>query len=333
MGSRPPSERREGIHALRRLGAALFSDSAPQGPIPGELLPFLYLRSGAAAFRPAYVEAEARTLTLQSWFERLLADLGDVRVYLFKGLGVANSLYPAVSTRPLGDVDILVRGSHDVKKMVGPLGQLGFTPVYGAEAFSPSVLEAMYQVPFWSPRHGLLEVHHRLYRDVPLEFVERARTAARPASIFGRRVFQISPPYLALILSVHLAQSSGEIRPVWLLDLALLFQSFGTSDWLTYSIEADAADLSCFAASASLLVRELWGDWITVAVPPVRGICRSATRLAVGAYLETGTYRGELLRAAHRVRSSDRSLVADFFRHRRQRRFLSALSQTETPEG
>lgn len=332
MASGRSNRPREGIHALKRLGGALLSDSGAEGVIPADLEPYVYLQTGAPALRSAFVEAEARTLTLQSWFVPFLAVLRDTPVYLFKGLGVANSLYPALSARPLGDVDILAACVEDVKQMVAPLAVLGFQPVYGSHAFDRPVLEAMYQVPFWHPRHGLLEVHHRLYRDVPTPFVDRARCAAHRAVIFDRDVLQVSPAYMALILSVHLAQSTGELRPVWLLDLALLFQQFDDSDWLTFSIEAEAAGLSYFAAAASMLVRELWEKWVYVSVPRVRGVWKRVIPFVVGTYLESGWYRGDVLRAAHRLDAPGRSLVADYVRHYRQRRLLASLSRAEGTE-
>jgi hypothetical protein len=231
-----------------RLGPVLCQMSHPEGRI-------------RAALAEQHLVAVADELERESWVPSLLdaASAKAVVPIVFKGLGVAHDarLYASPALRPLGDLDLLVEPS-DLDSAIAAAQGEGFVLSYPDPAVERFAREEGYQVALEHPRHGCLEIHHALYRDIPRRATTSmlARTAC--AQVYGRRLRRLDDTDLLYVLCVHLAKSKHLWVWSWLMDIALLGPLLSARQWRR--LVEDSLDWGgqVFVVACLRTLKDLW---------------------------------------------------------------------------
>jgi hypothetical protein len=238
------------------------------------------------------VDAMADDLARRAWVGELLAaaNEGGFEVFAFKGCGIAHDtrVYANSFERPLGDVDLLVR-RDDLDAMVELATGRGF-----ASDPDPRLVEFQrnvgYQLTVVHPRHGVLELHHRLYADILPSQEARFLARATTLPVYGSvaRVFAL--PDLLLVACAHIFRSG--LLWAWWVDVALLARAMSAADWDILVAELEIGGQQVFVDTALTLLEGLWGFEVPPAARAVRG------RMSAGLTRMERAARDDFLRAA-----------------------------------
>ncbi|MEP7200065.1 MAG: nucleotidyltransferase family protein, partial [Chloroflexota bacterium] len=211
-----------------------------------QLLPSL-----ASALAEAYHANLART----TYFYQELARVLDVArglncdVLILKGAHLAATLYPTAATRPMIDVDLLVR-REQVESLVAALCARNYhvisqEPQRGVRfAFEPQVLLAH----VGRTEYGCVALHWSLL-DFPF-YQQRLRTSdfwerTKPCTLAGVSATVLADEELLVYLAVHVALHHQWSRLIWLCDIALLLARAGDRlDWARVLAVAEANTLT-----------------------------------------------------------------------------------------
>ena len=195
--------------------ARLFASSPPRSTQVERLLESL---------RPARLEAAKRSLYLQVQLKKSLATLGKagIAVMPFKGAELAHLAYPAPETRHCIDLDLWVEPSR-IEAALAALAADGWRE----ENLDPLVRafhrERDYHVPLVDERKKLLlELHHRLYPDLPARAQREIWQHASPGELLGEPVQVPRATDRFILLCLHLATTGLKGAGKWLVDLAHL---------------------------------------------------------------------------------------------------------------
>jgi len=124
---------------------------------------------------------------------RVLESMGSagVEIIPLKGAFLMNTVYPEVSLRPVGDLDLLAR-EVDLPRAMETLAELGYRSMSGAELLPSGGNEDYHHCPRARSQDGTvaLELHrHVVRRQTPLHFpVERFWDRSASGEIAGRPV-------------------------------------------------------------------------------------------------------------------------------------------------
>ncbi len=211
-----------------------------------------------AALFPARRACIVRTLTMEAWIRDVLRVLvaGGVAPIVFKGLGVAHLLYSASDLRPLGDLDLLVPSGRILRSLPA-MRSLGFDSHKDPMALRYR-LEDHYTLPYFHDRHGLVELHHALYRDCSDEFFATIVERRRRSRVLDADIFSLRDDDLFLVLATHWGLSRPGSQWLWLLDLVLLGGRLSSSDWQRLASTATRFGLQVFAHAALRFLDALW---------------------------------------------------------------------------
>ncbi|MEL6188322.1 MAG: nucleotidyltransferase family protein, partial [Myxococcota bacterium] len=183
-----------------------------------------YRLTGNPGFRDARIRDAAQYLRLVAWLAPLLERAGRRKLScaLFKGLGTAltKGVYEAPDERRLGDLDLLVPPAQ-LSAWIELLAKEGFEPVFGGR-IGRRISKNGYQVPLRHRDLGLVELHHRLYRDTPFFDVPSLIASADSRALEGMDVKVVGHEALFLILSAHLAVNEGSVPAAWFWEVAAL---------------------------------------------------------------------------------------------------------------
>jgi hypothetical protein len=253
---RPTSATAEQIHQL--VGKVRNWDSLLTLADEHRVLPMLYLRlADIGPAVPPYVQERLRTEYHRNAFHNLAnaAELIDVlKVFEhemipampFKGVVLGASAYHDLTTRPAGDLDLLINYRH-LLQATGVLRERGYelkTPVQADE--TPAVPDH-YEYHFERQADGMvLELRWRLEltqprftRNLGMDWVWPQR---RTAILAGAEVPDMSPEITLLVLCMHGSKHMWS-RLIWICDVAQLLVSSPGLDWQKVTREAKQSGL------------------------------------------------------------------------------------------
>jgi hypothetical protein len=217
----------------------------------------------------AYVLTDTANWLAFQELERLLAALSAVQadVALLKGCALAATLYPEIGSRPMGDLDLLIRREALATVQQVMAGQ-GYQPMQEmAGGFGQSYLQEQVFVRSGA-RPAQVDAHWHLtsmpyYRNrIPIEwFWERA--VEQP---LGDRLALVFTPEAQLLhLALHFALHHGSGRLMWSYDVALLLARHAAGmDWQCL---ADAARQFGLGLALQRTLDHV-ADWWGMAVAP-----------------------------------------------------------------
>jgi hypothetical protein len=210
----------------------------------------------------AAADAYHANLARSAYYYRELAQVlsaaraTGIEPLLLKGAHLAATLYPAVATRPMMDVDLLVSRSQ-VDRLVSALVPLGFHEV---ERDPRARVTRDFEIQTIVARHGARDycrfaVHWDLL-DAPFYEsrlpLDAMRARAVPCDTPGGRVQVLAREDLLVYLAAHGAFHHQWARQIWLCDLALVLAPDSPAlDWQRVAALAEASALT-LAVTASL---------------------------------------------------------------------------------
>jgi hypothetical protein len=172
----------------------------------------------------AYYATAARNILIYDDLVRALRVLNDagVPVIVLKGAALAETIYPNIAHRPMGDADLLVRpGDRDHARAAFEAAGYRFLPE-PEERFKPFDTCFTSEMAF---RRGegvdaLIELHWELisaewYRRTTALKVEALWERARPLRLEGAAAWQLSPEDTLIHLCVHLAAHAFHHPPAY----------------------------------------------------------------------------------------------------------------------
>ena len=184
-------------------------------------------------------------LTHNIFYYRELSDIlssfqrSGVQAIILKGMALAETLYPDISLRPFGDMDLLIR-DQDLPRAESELQRLGyekyveeFRQGYGREFEKYFAYVKRGSVNVYVDLHTcLLRVADAQRADNPLFPSDKENgfwDRAVVAQIGENTGLVLSPEDTVLHLCVHVFRHGSSIRLLWLYDLALIILKHGES--------------------------------------------------------------------------------------------------------
>jgi len=261
---------------LPLLGRGLLCSSALSAPPWAPLLPEVTRKLALARAETASLFRCAR--------EGLLAlSRAQIRAAAFKGVWLAEHLYPEPYCRRMGDVDLLV--VNEPMAVLAELEEAGFIScTQEREVLSYACAEGgeLGMVPA-SGGPFALDLHFQLYPDLPAKTAELMLSRAKPGLLAGVQVLELELVDQLLLVAHHLV--FGMERPVlrWWFDVDRLARRLGDpAELLRRSAECGnvAAVLLALSGAESRFGTPLPPDLIPQALSCLtrgeRGLVRSA---------------------------------------------------------
>ena len=187
----------------------------------------------------AYYANAARNILLYAELGRVLKALGSegIEVVVLKGAALAETIYPSIAHRPMGDVDLLVRPQH-LERAQRTLEVVGYRFVPEPEGqFKPFDTRFTGEMAFCQEEGigALIELHWEIiipewYRRTTALKVEVLWERARPFELEGAAAWQLSPEDTLIHLCVHLAAHAFHHPPAYN-DIAHLLRAESPFPW------------------------------------------------------------------------------------------------------
>ena len=209
-------------------------DPAPVlgAPLLGQVPEFASV--GVKGPAPAIHDPDSRTATANdanlaagAHVLGLLADAG-LPTLLLKGGALIQSVYPYPGTRPMHDLDILVRFG-DVRTAIGTLAAAGYEPT---GEVSNARLEATHGAQFLNPDGYDVDLHwHALGSYLSVDLDKHFWDGAFPTDVHGSPTHMLNPAeQLCHVVAHGLRATNPPLRR--LADVAMIMRSAGTGmDW------------------------------------------------------------------------------------------------------
>jgi len=227
----------------------------------------------------AYYATAARNLLIYSdlaYALRALTD-ADVPVIVLKGAALAETVYPSIAHRPMGDADLLVRPEdRDQARAALEAAGYRFLPE-PQQRFSPFDTEFTGEMAFRRNDGPLIELHWQL---TPAEWLRRLIALdtealwqdAQPLEIGGVQALHLSPPDTLLHLCLHLTAHSF-VHPAGYRDILQLLNHHQPFPWSAFLARASHFRLrtACYfplEAAASVLGASVPQDVLDALRPP-----------------------------------------------------------------
>jgi hypothetical protein len=185
----------------------------------------------------------------------------------YKGVVLGASLYGDLTTRPAGDVDLLIH-HRDLARAAAVLLARGCELKTPVRADGTPVEPGVYEYSFKRPIDGMaIELRWRLTQpkfrsNLGMGWVWPER---RMAMIAGAEVPNLSPENTLLMLCMHGSKHTWQ-RLVWICDVAQLLVSFPALDWKEVDQKAKRLGLRRVLALGMLLANRVAGAPVPVAV-------------------------------------------------------------------
>ncbi len=148
----------------------------------------------------------------------------------FKGIVLAQQVYPTPPLRPMLDIDILV-DPKNVDKTKEILIRNNCTPLYEVE--SKHTMGQWRHIPPLLYRDVPIEIHQRLFLSHEEMFLQQEELIANTSieNILGYQLRTLSPEHHLFYLIYHLQKHAeqGYIKLIWLLDIRLFWEKFRSS--------------------------------------------------------------------------------------------------------
>jgi hypothetical protein len=180
----------------------------------------------------------------------------------FKGVVLGASIYHDLTTRPAGDLDLLIHYSDLVRATTVVLKR-GYERKTPVRTDGTPAQPGCYEYQFWRQMDGkLLELRWRLEltgskfkRDLGMDWVWPRRQTTMLA---GAEVPDMSPEITLLMLCMHGSKHVWS-RLIWICDVAQLLASSPDLDWTEVTYEAKKAGLRRTLALGILLAHRVAG--------------------------------------------------------------------------
>jgi Uncharacterised nucleotidyltransferase len=242
------------------------------------VLPMLFLRlADIGPAVPPDVQERLRTKYHRNMFHNLAAAaelIGVLKAFEhemipampFKGVVLGASAYHDLTTRPAGDLDVLIR-YRDLLQATAVLHERGYELKTQVQTDGTPTLPDLYEYHFERETDGMVfELRWRLTqprfrRNLGMDWVWPQR---RTAILAGAEVPDMSPEITLLVLCMHGSKHVFS-RLIWICDVAQLLVSSPDLDWKEVTREAKQLGLWRPLALGVLLAHRVLG----VEVPPV----------------------------------------------------------------
>jgi hypothetical protein len=178
----------------------------------------------------------------------------------FKGVVLAASVYHDLTTRPAGDLDVLIHYRH-LTKATAVLLERGYDLTTPVRADGTPAVPHLYEYHFERPADGMvLELRWRLEltqprfrRNLGMDWVwPRCRTTM----LAGAEVPDMSPEIKLLMLCMHGSKHVWS-RLIWICDVSQLVNSSPSLDWIEIIHEAKRSGLCRSLAVGVLLAHRV----------------------------------------------------------------------------
>jgi Uncharacterised nucleotidyltransferase len=245
------------------------------------VLPMLYLRlADVGPAVPPEVQERLRTEYHRNMFHSLAnaAELiGVLKAFEhemipampFKGVVLGASAYHDLTTRPAGDLDVLINYRH-LRQATALLKKRGYELKTPLQPDETSALPYLYEYHFERQADGMvvelqwsLELtHSRFRRNLGMDWVWPKR---QTATLAGAEVPDMSPEITLLVLCMHGSKHVWS-RLIWISDVAQLLVSSPGLDWKEVVEEAKHSGLWRALALGVLLAHRAAGAKVPQAV-------------------------------------------------------------------
>jgi hypothetical protein len=247
------------------------------------LAPYIYQRLqrlGLTPLMPApvlsdlhleYVRSAAQNLLIATELQELLTDLrrAGVEPIVLKGMALGTTIYPALATRPMNDLDLLVR----------PDELTAVQQVFAARRYQDMGLGRDEQTGFPAHLHAWREYpggqriaieahwhlfHESAYRQIDLtSWRERTRTVAGE----GYEIRVLAPDDELIYACAHLVlHHVYNWNLLWLLDVRMLLEHYGAVwSWAAVAERAHAVQMAGLVDYVLGLCQRWLGDCVTIA--------------------------------------------------------------------
>jgi len=178
----------------------------------------------------------------------------------FKGVVLAASVYHDLTTRPAGDLDILICCA-DVQRAATILLKQGYTLLTATQVDGMARPRDGYEYHFERQSDGMIvELHLSLYlpkfkRELGMDWIWPQR---RTVLLAGAEVPNMSPETTLLVLCMHGTKHTWS-RLIWICDVARLLDSVPGLDWQEVAREAQKTGLQRCLALGVLLAHRIAG--------------------------------------------------------------------------
>ena len=187
----------------------------------------------------------------------------------FKGVVLGASIYGDLTTRPAGDVDLLIHYRH-LLRATAVLLEMGCELTTPVRANGEPADPHLYEYHFERPADGMVIelrwrfelTYSRFRRDLGMDWVWPRR---RIAILAGAVVPNIDPEITLLMLCMHGAKHAWS-RLIWICDVAQLLTTFPDLDWKEVIREAKRSGLWRTLAVGVLLAQRMAGVEVSQAV-------------------------------------------------------------------
>ena len=176
------------------------------------------------------------------FFERALVEIDvafqevGVELLVLKGMALAYLAYPDPGTRPMTDIDLLIR-PQDIRRASAQLATLGYQPMEHQREFTEELVRFGGELSFQRTQgpfvdlHWMLEKYERLRGLIRID-EEALRQRAISYYVSDRQFKTPSLEDQLLTLSIHLGLVHRMRGLRWLLDIDLLIRVFSEKiDW------------------------------------------------------------------------------------------------------
>lgn len=228
-----------------------FRDGAYPAAMPGDVREKL---------ANAYYKTLAHNTLLYEELTRILSafEAAAIPVILLKGAALAQTVYPNIGLRPMGDLDLLIH-LHDLPQVTQILQGMGYTDD-GGELWCGFNRLFAYEKNFTRHVHGqpvLVEPHWNLIGG------EASRVRPEIAWFWQHSNGQhLQPEAHLLYLTAHAfikPHAHVEIRLLWLMDIAFLLRQ-NEIDWETVIVQAQKFNWSPALPALSQALSAVCGD-------------------------------------------------------------------------
>lgn len=265
--------------SLRQVKRDALSRLVDETPEMASYVNYLRKTPDDPSLAHGFVRSAARHLL----FEKALADVDDafreagIDFLVLKGMALGYLVYPDPATRPMTDIDLLVR-PRDVGRAAKRLEGLGYQPLEHHQGFTEELVRFGGELSFgrtpgpFLDLHWLLEQYERLRGLIRID-EEALWQRAMSYTMGGRRLKTPSLEDQVLTLSIHLGLVHRMKGLRWLLDIDLLIRTFSDEiDWPVAMQRARQWGIDGLVRHTVWLSRETFDTPVPPAIPrPLRG--------------------------------------------------------------